>query len=738
MKPQARPSSPQPAYRPICPPTRDAFSLPRQQPPDSGNSRRLSPLPLSADREPRPSGHLLESDSTPYALRLMQLELELEDRKRERAIIQQKLEEESHDATVDRLKQQLSIEKNTNRECRQENARMQQSLSEYMIGAERFRSRIESTERGAVKAKEEAAAAKLEKHEVQDELRQVSRELSQAISDVQGQSKTIEELLHQLKSVQDELTVTKGQVEAEKDKRECDTNAVELCLKESQREVEKLKKDNHSLFLELGRMEADSRRNKRINSDGDSGIQKDPRPLRRNKSTQELIITLDDSEEITSNSELESPKDDRKARATDTVSREKLDTALAELIDAKCTIDTLEAMKSAHELTLSTQDSELAELRQQLQESLARRMSKQSHGEDQWGETRHDDEDGMTVPEEGEPPRPAMEPDELVQQRGKVGELQLELQQMKEKHQELLGSFLQQIQHTMEIESQKEDLQMRLEEALRCAADRDIPNKSTSTVSYTEVKVNAQKILGTGAWGYVVEGCFRGKTVAVKCLHSSIVSNFTVAHLQREIEIMADLRHPNLVLFIAAAMDAPSGPIIVTELLTKTLRMAYMDESIASCKLFVLHDVACALSYLHLHQKPIIHRDVSSSNVLLEELPDRKWRGKLSDFGSANLARLAATPGSGAAVYASPEMSTNIEQTPAVDVYSYGVLMCEVTTGVFPVRDQWQDMLSLTQAQWPDTYDIVRSCTQERPEDRLNMATLIAKLDSIIKAGTIY
>ncbi len=116
----------------------------------------------------------------------MQLELELEDRKRERAKIQQKLEEESHDTAVDRLKRQLSIEKNANRECRQENVRMQQSLSEYMIGAERFRSRIESTEREAVKAKEEAAAAKMEKHEVQDELRQVSRELSQAISDMQG------------------------------------------------------------------------------------------------------------------------------------------------------------------------------------------------------------------------------------------------------------------------------------------------------------------------------------------------------------------------------------------------------------------------------------------------------------------------------------------------------------------------------------------------------------------------
>ena len=97
--------------------------------------------------------------------------------------------------------------------------------------------------------------------------------------------------------------------------------------------------------------------------------------------------------------------------------------------------------------------------------------------------------------------------------------------------------------------------------------------------------------------------------------------------------------------------------LIITELLDTDLRNAYQNGKLASdhVRLSVLRDVAAALNYLHLQREPIIHRDVNSANVLLQELPDRYWRGKLSDFGSANLARFATTPGPGAIVYCAPE-----------------------------------------------------------------------------------
>ena len=84
-----------------------------------------------------------------------------------------------------------------------------------------------------------------------------------------------------------------------------------------------------------------------------------------------------------------------------------------------------------------------------------------------------------------------------------------------------------------------------------------------------------QKFLGTGAWGFVVEGTFRGQQVAVKCLHDMIRSPKVVEIMCKEIAIMAQVRHPNLVLLIAAVMDTKNSPLIITELLETSLRKAY-------------------------------------------------------------------------------------------------------------------------------------------------------------------
>ena len=135
-----------------------------------------------------------------------------------------------------------------------------------------------------------------------------------------------------------------------------------------------------------------------------------------------------------------------------------------------------------------------------------------------------------------------------------------------------------------------------------------------------------------------------------------------------------------------------TGPLIVTELLDKSLRSAYEEGLLEEkSKVPVLRDVSSALTYLHTHCTPIIHRDVSSANVLLEAVrQESQWKGKLSDFGSANLSRLATTPAEGAAVYAAPEVSTQdrSEQTPKIDVYSFGVLVCEVCLCRIPPERQ--------------------------------------------------
>ena len=87
-----------------------------------------------------------------------------------------------------------------------------------------------------------------------------------------------------------------------------------------------------------------------------------------------------------------------------------------------------------------------------------------------------------------------------------------------------------------------------------------------------------EKLLGEGSWGYVKEGKFRGQLVAVKFIHKKIAAEHTVMRVHREICTMSHLRHPNLVLFIAAVLDDQGGPMIITELLDTTLREAYEES----------------------------------------------------------------------------------------------------------------------------------------------------------------
>ena len=125
--------------------------------------------------------------------------------------------------------------------------------------------------------------------------------------------------------------------------------------------------------------------------------------------------------------------------------------------------------------------------------------------------------------------------------------------------------------------------------------------------------------------------------------------------IRKEIGLMAQIQHPNLVLLIAAVIDAENDPLIVTELLDISLRKAYEKNLLQhSCKLNIFRDIASALNYLHLHHRgEIIHRDVSSANVLLEAKPNNQWRAKLSYFGSTKLTIEAKTTCTGP-VYAAP------------------------------------------------------------------------------------
>ena len=193
----------------------------------------------------------------------------------------------------------------------------------------------------------------------------------------------------------------------------------------------------------------------------------------------------------------------------------------------------------------------------------------------------------------------------------------------------------------------------------------------------------------------------------------------------------ARLRHPNLVQFIGASLEGE--PIILTELMTTSLRAELEKGPIEHAHITSISlDVARALNYLHLMQPhPIIHRDISSANVLLDPLPDNQWKAKVSDYGSVNLLRELRTVGPGSPVYAAPEASIPAEQSPKMDIFSFGVLLVEVLTDEFPAEDARQRLLdSINNAGF---LDLIRRCLSEERERRPSANEIIANIhDNII------
>ncbi len=258
-------------------------------------------------------------------------------------------------------------------------------------------------------------------------------------------------------------------------------------------------------------------------------------------------------------------------------------------------------------------------------------------------------------------------------------------------------------------------------------------------VSPKEVSIRENEIIGQGAWGNVTKGSFRGTTVAVKRPHREILQGITVETIRREIRTMAQIRRPNLVLFVAAVLNEQTGPMIVTELLDTSLRSAYQDDRVGPNKRRIFGDISSALVYLHRQREPVIHRDVSSANVLLLSLPNDKWLAKLSDFGSANLARDATTPGPGAILYTAPEAyprppmspQPQLQQTTKIDVYSFGVLTCEVVNARLPEAAIFQSLLMHMEGVWPELHPLITSCVSHSPQDRPSMDTVLQHIKQL-------
>ena len=208
-----------------------------------------------------------------------------------------------------------------------------------------------------------------------------------------------------------------------------------------------------------------------------------------------------------------------------------------------------------------------------------------------------------------------------------------------------------------DMQERKENLQTRLNQLQGENSELQLRLRCDWVISRDEIEMT-DKLLGQGGWANVYEGVYCGCPVAVKRIHNLIVSDYNIRLFEREMSIASKSRHPHLLQFVGATNDEES-PLFVTELMMKSLRDLLQERQLSVQEICVLClDIARALNYLHQKKPvPIIHRDVSSANVLLWRQGDQ-WRGKVSDYGTANFMQQTMTVGPGAVIYSAPESST--------------------------------------------------------------------------------
>ena len=248
-------------------------------------------------------------------------------------------------------------------------------------------------------------------------------------------------------------------------------------------------------------------------------------------------------------------------------------------------------------------------------------------------------------------------------------------------------------------------------------------------VSSHEIHLTEEKLNIDGSYADVHVAEFRGTKVVAKKLYEEFQSHFYHNAFVREMNMAARVRHPNLVQFIGACMDEEM--IILLELMPTSLRKYLADRAparpSASFCTSVCMDVAKALNYLHLMQPdPIIHRDISCSNVLLEPLPADQWRAKVTDYGSVNLQSQLKTSYPGNPVYSAPESGDKSQQSPQMDIFSFGIVMITMWTAEFPDASKREFFISsILDRRY---VRLVRACLDVNRVNRPSAARIIDEL----------
>lgn len=280
----------------------------------------------------------------------------------------------------------------------------------------------------------------------------------------------------------------------------------------------------------------------------------------------------------------------------------------------------------------------------------------------------------------------------------------------------------------------------------------------TATNNYAE-----DRILGKGGYGTVYKGILLDqRVVAVK--KSKMMDQSQIEQFINEVVILTQVNHRNVVKLLGCCLEA-EVPLLVYEFISNGTLFHHIHNSSEmgwfswKDRLRIAAESAGALAYLHsAASMPIIHRDVKSSNILL----DGTYTAKIADFGASRLVPLDQTQVTtlvqGTLGYLDPEYFQSSQLTEKSDVYSFGVVLAELMTGRKPLSLQatFEEQRNLATyfimsvkenklfqilegrilreasfEQMQGMGDLVKRCLNIRSEDRPSMKEVAMELDCL-------
>lgn len=290
--------------------------------------------------------------------------------------------------------------------------------------------------------------------------------------------------------------------------------------------------------------------------------------------------------------------------------------------------------------------------------------------------------------------------------------------------------------------------------------DTHLTFQGLEAYSLSHIKVTDQE-LGTGSYASVFKLDYLGLKCAGKKIHKILLGQesdpvtYTVRRFKDECQILSQVRHPNVVQFLGVFFQkSDSIPILVMEYLPMNLDQCLNGHNLVNeIKYSILFDVSLGLHYLHSQHSPIVHRDLSSNNVLLTS----NMRAKISDLGVARILNLSPqmithlTKAPGTPAFMPPEvMVAEPRYDTSVDIFSYGIVMIHVMSGklpvpqIEPVRTEGNRMIPVSEAERRDPYleligrdhplmGIIVECLHNNPEMRTNTSEIVRMLSGMVE-----